>query len=82
MRNARLFKIEDKIIQFILGLNDRHQGVRSQVLLMEQVPSIKKFISMVLQVGTYVLDVGLVVPNWLLDTLFGLMFIDGYVFNS
>lgn len=41
--NARiLFKIEDKIIQFLMGLNDRYQGVRSQVLLMGQVPIIKK----------------------------------------
>jgi hypothetical protein len=49
MRNSRSFKLEDKIIQFLIGLNDKYQGVASQVLLMEPSPVINKVFSMVMQ---------------------------------
>jgi hypothetical protein len=49
MQNSRSFKLEDKIIQFLIGLNDKYQGVASQVLLMEPSPVINKVFSMVMQ---------------------------------
>ncbi|PNX63371.1 putative TIR-NBS-LRR resistance protein [Trifolium pratense] len=49
MRSARMFKTEDKIIQFLMGLNEQYHGVRSQILLMEPLPTINKVLSIVLQ---------------------------------
>jgi hypothetical protein len=49
MRNSRSFKLEDRIIQFLIGLNDEYQGVASQVLLMEPMPLINKVFTMVMQ---------------------------------
>ncbi|MCI48809.1 hypothetical protein A2U01_0070052, partial [Trifolium medium] len=42
MCNARMFKTGDKIIQFLIGLNEQYQSVRSQILLMEPLPAINK----------------------------------------
>lgn len=40
MRNARSFKLEDSVIQFLIGLNNEYQGMKSQVLLlMESLPT-------------------------------------------
>jgi len=49
MRNAKGFRAEDRIIQFLIGLNDEYQGVASQVLLMDHMPSINIVFSMVVQ---------------------------------
>ena len=42
MRSARNFRIEDQLIQFLTGLNDSFSVVKTQVLLMEPLPSINK----------------------------------------
>src|SRR3954471_24216347 len=49
MRNSRSFRAEDRIIQFLIGLNEEFHGVVSQVLLMDPLPQINKVFSMVLQ---------------------------------
>ncbi|XP_058732774.1 uncharacterized protein LOC131604347 [Vicia villosa] len=49
MRNSRSFRAEDRIIQFLIGLNEEFHGVVSQVLLMDPLPPINKVFSMVLQ---------------------------------
>jgi len=40
MREARNFSIEDQIIQFLTGLNDKFAVVKTQVLMMDPLPSI------------------------------------------
>lgn len=49
MRSAINFRIEDQIIQFLTGLNDSFSVIKTQVLLMESLPSINKIYSMVIQ---------------------------------
>ncbi|MCH79266.1 polynucleotidyl transferase Ribonuclease H fold, partial [Trifolium medium] len=49
MRAARLYRLEDQIIQFLTGLNDKFSVVRTQVLLMDPLPSINKVYSLVTQ---------------------------------
>lgn len=49
MRNARRFKKEDQIIQFLMRLNDQYQSVKSQILLFEPLPPINKVLPIVLQ---------------------------------
>jgi hypothetical protein len=49
MRAAREFRIEDQVIQFLTGLNDTFSVVKTQVLLMDPLPSINKVYSMVVQ---------------------------------
>jgi hypothetical protein len=49
MRNAKGFRAEDRIIQFLIGLNEEYQGVASQVLLMDPMPPINRVFSMVMQ---------------------------------
>lgn len=49
MRNTSIFKKKDKIIHFLMKFNEHYQNVRSQVLLIETLPTNNKVISMVLQ---------------------------------
>lgn len=41
---------EEKLMQFLLGLNDSYDHVRNQILLMDPFPSINKAYNMVLNV--------------------------------
>ncbi|KEH29684.1 hypothetical protein MTR_4g048330 [Medicago truncatula] len=49
MRAAREFRMEDQVIQFLTGLHDNFSVVKTQVLLMDPLPSINKVYSMVVQ---------------------------------
>ncbi|GAU31058.1 hypothetical protein TSUD_214940 [Trifolium subterraneum] len=49
MRSARSYRTEDKIIQFLMGLNEQFKNIRCQILLMEPLSTINKVLSMVLQ---------------------------------
>jgi len=49
MRNAKGFRSEDRIIQFMIGLKEEYQGVASQVLLMGPLPQINILFSMIMQ---------------------------------
>ena len=49
MRNTKSFRAEDRIIQFLIGLNEEYQGVVSQVLLMDPMPPINRVFSLVMQ---------------------------------
>jgi len=49
MRAARNFRMEDQVIQFLTGLNDNFSVLKTQVLLMDPLPSINKVYSMVIQ---------------------------------
>jgi len=49
MRSARYFRLEDQVIQIITGLNDQFSVVKTQVLLMDPLPSINKVYSLVVQ---------------------------------
>lgn len=49
IRNVKTFKLEDRVIQFLIGLNDEYQSVASQILLMEPMPMINKVFSMIMQ---------------------------------
>jgi hypothetical protein len=49
MREASYFRLEDQVIQFLTGLNDQFAVVRTQVLMMDPLPSINKVYSLVIQ---------------------------------
>jgi hypothetical protein len=49
MRDARNHRLEDQIIQFLTGLNDNFAVVKTQILLMDPLPSINKVYSLVVQ---------------------------------
>ena len=49
MREARNFRIEDQIIQFLTGLNDKFAVIKTQVLMMDPLPSINKVYALVIQ---------------------------------
>ncbi|XP_058727448.1 uncharacterized protein LOC131598898 [Vicia villosa] len=49
MQNSISFRAEDRIIQFLIGLNEEFHGVVSQVLLMDPLPQINRVFSMVMQ---------------------------------
>lgn len=49
MRSAREFRLEDQIIQFLTGLNEKIYVIKTQVLLLDPLPSINKVYSMVVQ---------------------------------
>jgi len=40
IRNIRYFKLKDKIIEYMIKLNDDYHGVSSPVLLLEAMPQI------------------------------------------
>lgn len=52
MRNTKGFRAEDRIIQFLIGLNEECQGVASQVLLMDPMPPINRVFPLVMQQET------------------------------
>jgi hypothetical protein len=49
MRAARNYRTEDQIIQFLSGLNEKISVVKTQVLLMDPLPTINKVYSLVVQ---------------------------------
>lgn len=49
MRNARVYHQQDYVIRFLTGLNDHFSVVKSQILLMDPLPSINRVFSMVIQ---------------------------------
>jgi len=49
MRSARLHRIEDQVIQFLTGLNDNFNVIKSQVNLMDPLPTISKVYYLVVQ---------------------------------
>jgi len=49
MRNNKAFRAEDRIIKFLVGLDEDYQGVTSQVLLMDHLPQINRVFSMLMQ---------------------------------
>lgn len=49
MRFAKNFYLEDHIIQFLIGLNEKNYAIKTQVLLMEPLPSINKIYFMIVQ---------------------------------
>lgn len=49
IRLAKLYRTEDQIIQFLIGLNESFSVVKTQILLMDPLPSINKVYSSVVQ---------------------------------
>lgn len=49
MRSAREFRLEDQIIQYLTGLNEKFSVIKTQDLLLDPLPSINKVYSMVVQ---------------------------------
>jgi hypothetical protein len=49
MRAAHNYRTEDQIIQFLSGLNENFSVVKTQVLLMDPLPTINKVYSLVVQ---------------------------------
>jgi hypothetical protein len=49
MRDARSFFLEDQVIQFLTGLNAEFSVVKTQILLMDPLPSLNKVYSLVVQ---------------------------------
>lgn len=49
MRNTKLYLQEDRVIRFLIGLNEQFQGVKSQILLMEPLPTMNRAFSMVIK---------------------------------
>ena len=47
-RNPPIHREQDYIIRFLTGLNDEYENARSQILMMEPVPSLNKVFSMIL----------------------------------
>lgn len=48
-RTAKIHRNEDQIMQFLTGLNDQFSVVRTQVLLLDPLPSLNKVYSLVVQ---------------------------------
>jgi len=49
MREARNYRLENQVIQFLTGLNDQFNVVKTQVLMLDPLPSINKVYSLVIQ---------------------------------
>ena len=47
--NVSKYKAQDQIIKFLRGLNDNYSTVRTQILLMDPLPSLNKVCSLVTQ---------------------------------
>ncbi|XP_019450665.1 PREDICTED: uncharacterized protein LOC109352934 [Lupinus angustifolius] len=47
MKNTKAHKSEDKIIRFLKGLNDSYGTIRSQILLMDPLPTMSKVLSLI-----------------------------------
>ena len=43
---VRKYKEVDYVVHFLRGLNDQYRGVRSQIMLMDSIPSINKVFSL------------------------------------
>jgi hypothetical protein len=46
---AHEYRVEDQIMQFLVGLNDQFSVVKTQILLMDPLPSLNKVYSLVIQ---------------------------------
>ncbi|KEH26839.1 hypothetical protein MTR_6g477740 [Medicago truncatula] len=46
---AHVYRVEDQIMQFLIGLNDQFSIVKTQILLMDPLPSLNKVYSLVIQ---------------------------------
>ncbi|PNY15019.1 flavonol sulfotransferase-like protein, partial [Trifolium pratense] len=60
---ARAYREEDQIIQFLTGLNDHFSVVKTQVLLMDPLPTINKVYSLVVQEESNHAMIDPIVPN-------------------
>jgi hypothetical protein len=49
MREARQFRLEDQVMQFLTGLNDQFNVVKTQILMLVPLPSINRVYSLVVQ---------------------------------
>jgi len=49
MREARNFRLEDQVIQFLTGLNDQFNVIKIQVLMLDPLPSINMVYSLVVR---------------------------------
>lgn len=49
LSNAKNYRLQDTIIQFLNGLNDYLSTVKSQILLMDSLPSLNKVFSIIIQ---------------------------------
>ena len=49
LRVTKTYRSEDQIIQFLTGLNEQFSVVKTQVLLMDPLPTLNKVFSLVLQ---------------------------------
>ncbi|CAI9786368.1 unnamed protein product [Fraxinus pennsylvanica] len=47
--NSTCYKQEDHVMQFLMGLDDPFSAVRSQMLLMDPLPSLNKVFALILQ---------------------------------
>jgi len=46
VRVPKTYRVEDQIIQFLIGINDQFSVVKTQVLLMDHLPSLNKVFSL------------------------------------
>nr|KYP74768.1 hypothetical protein KK1_007460 [Cajanus cajan] len=74
MKNIKMYREQDQVMRFLMGLNDAYAMVRSQILMMEPFPSFSKVFSLVVQQerqnGLNVLDDGQVSVNMAERTTF------------
>lgn len=50
MKKILDFAEEDKVLQFLIGLNEGYDSIRSQILLLDPLPTVNKTYSMVIRV--------------------------------
>jgi len=62
MRSTREFRLEDQVIQFLTSLNDNFGVVKTQVLLLDPLPSINIVYSLVVQEESIILVFMLLLP--------------------
>ncbi|XP_019465369.1 PREDICTED: uncharacterized protein LOC109363564 [Lupinus angustifolius] len=49
MPDTKKYFMEDRVIAFLRGLNDTYAGIRSQIMILEPLPSLRKVFSLVIQ---------------------------------
>ena len=49
MKTIATLQQEERLMQFLMGLNDSFSAIRSQILLMDPLPAVNKAYSLVLQ---------------------------------
>jgi len=49
VREARNYRLEDQVIQFLTSLNDQFNVVKTHVLMLDPLPSINKVYSLVIE---------------------------------